>query len=103
MLQRISRPRHVSICEGSKYVDDCVNFTYSTKELVAQTFPFGRTLNQPADIGELHRSGDNFLRSGHLCQLLQPVIEHLCYPDIGVRGRKRVWRSQSRTTCERVV
>ena len=83
---------NVAVLKTAHHVHNRIDLTDVTQELIAQPFPRRGALDQPGDIDELHRCGDDLLRTRDRCQFIQSLVGNADDTDIGVDGAKRIIR-----------
>jgi len=67
---------HVVVLEAAHHVQDGLGLADVGQELVAKTLALARALDQPGDVGELHRGPDHLLRVGQPGQGVHARVRH---------------------------
>ena len=74
----------VVVGKAAHDMGDGVGLANVGEELVAEPFALGRTGDEPRDVDEFHRRGNDARRTGDGGQGIQPGVGHRDHADIGL-------------------
>ena len=91
---------YIGVLEAADHMHQGIALTHVCKELVAQAFSFGSSLDQSGDIDKLDHRGGDLLRTVHVAQQLQPLIRHGNHAHVRIDGAERIVRGFRSGLCQ---